>query len=436
MTRDTRTLALKHFPTEARLVRTLLNAEAGDLLPAFTLTQATPRHKLTVTGPAWAFSYLAARLRDLAACAKGEWNGAAKCYEKLADKFAAAAPVTEEPVTVEPVTVEPVTVEPVTEEPAAPVTEEPAYYTCTSDLRAPLARLGYEQAGGGVFVPKHKQEELAAALRDAARAHKAYTAPAPATHVHSVRVLGVHNHAAALASHEIAAQAHKVVARLLTLAQSVTERVYTDAQTQRLYGSAPVAQEPVTVEPVTVEPVTVEPVELGTSPAGVEWNVYPRANETRDAFEARVQVARDRLATLHAKRAPVTVEPVTIGVEGERTLYPRAGESAAVFHARVAQERDRMLGVTPATPPTLHRDALAHLADLDEVTYDYIVDAYAEAEDRALRRTAPAEWTEEQAEECLDCSALEDQDWHPPRTCDTWEDVYAVIREAYERAAS
>ena len=67
MTRDTRTLTTKHFPTEARLVRTLLNAEAGDLLPAFTLTQATPRHKLTVTGPAWAFSYLAARLRDLAA---------------------------------------------------------------------------------------------------------------------------------------------------------------------------------------------------------------------------------------------------------------------------------------------------------------------------------------------------------------------------------
>lgn len=305
MTRDTRTLTSKHFPTEARLVRTLLNAEAADLLPAFTLTQQSPRHKLTMTGPAWAFSHLAARLRGLAACAKGEWNGAAKCYEKLADKVAAATPATEEPV----------------------------------------------------------------------------------------------------------------------------------------------AQEPVTVaqEPAPVEPAPLAPVALGTSPAGVEWNVYPRANETRDAFEARVQVARERLATLHAKHAPaapvteepaLTLDPVTIGVEGERTLYPRAGESAAVFHARVAQERDRMLGVTPAEEPTLHRDALAHLHQLDEVAYDYIVDAYAEAEDRALRRTAPAEWTEEQAEECLDCSALEDQDWHPPRTCDTWEDVYAVIREAYERAAS
>ena len=52
MTRDTRTLTTKHFPTEARLVRTLLNAEAGDLLPALTLTQPTQRHKLTVTGPA------------------------------------------------------------------------------------------------------------------------------------------------------------------------------------------------------------------------------------------------------------------------------------------------------------------------------------------------------------------------------------------------
>lgn len=207
---------------------------------------------------------------------------------------------------------------------------------------------------------------------------------------------------------------------------------------------APVAQEPAPMVPVTEEPaapVTEEPaplatVELGESPAGVQWNVYPLPHETRASFEARVQVARERLAALHAKHAPaLTLEPITIGVEREYTLHPRTGESAAVFHARVAQERDRVMGVPPAKEPTLHRDALAHLADLDEVAYDYLVDAYAEAVDRALRRTAPAEWTEEQAEECLDCSALDDQDWHPPRTCDTWADVYAVIREAYERAA-
>jgi hypothetical protein len=390
MTRDTRTLTTKHFPTEARLVRTLLNAEAGDLLPAFTLTQPTPRHKLTVTGPAWAFSYLAARLRDLAACAKGEWNGAAKCYEKLADKFAAAA-VTEEPATEEPVTAAPVTEEPA---PAAPVTEEPAYYTCTSDLRAPLARLGYEQAGGTVSVPKHKQEELAQALRDAARAHKAYTAPAPATHVHSVRVLGVHNHAAALARHEIAAQAHKVVARLLTLAQSITERVYTDAQTLRLYGSAPVAQ-----EPVTEEPAPLAPVELGTSPAGVEWNVYPRANETRDAFEARVQVARERLATLHAKHAPA---------------------------APVTEEPER---------PARHRNALAHLAGLNDVVRDFLVDTYATETGMRWHERDPYTWTERDARECLATQYLEDLGYTPPRTCDTWEDVRALVREAYRLEA-
>ncbi len=265
MTRDTRPLTSKHFPTEARLVRTLLNAEAGDLLPAFTLTQPSPRHKLTVTGPAWAFSYLAARLRDLAACAKGEWNGAAKCYEKLADKFAAAAPVTEEPVSMEP---------------AAPATEEPA----------------------------------------------------PAA-------------------------------------------------------------------PVTEEPAALATVELGTSPAGVQWNVYPLPHETHDVFEARVQVARERLATLHAKHAPA---------------------------APVTEEPAR---------PARHRNALAHLAGLNDVVRDFLVDTYATETEMRWHERDPHTWTEREARECLDTQHIEDLGYMPPRTCDTWEDVHELVWEAYRLEA-
>jgi len=306
MTRDTRTLTTKHFPIEARLVRTLLNKHAADLLPSFTLEQPSERHKLTVTGPAWAFSLFAHALRTQAECNKTVWPGAAKCDAELADKLDAAVPV--KPAKLAPVTTAP-----------APVTTEPA-------------------------------------------------APAPVT-------------------------------------------------------EAPAA------------PAPLAPVELGTSPAGVEWVVYPKSTETADQFHARVQVGRERLAALHAKQAPASLAPVTVGRWNELTLYPRAGESAAVFHARVEQEHARLLGATPAKEPTLHRDALAHLQGLDEVTYDYLVDAYAEAVDRELSRTPAHEWTEERAEECLDCSALEDQDWCPPRTCDTWQDVYELIREAYERAA-
>ena len=170
--------------------------------------------------------------------------------------------------------------------------------------------------------------------------------------------------------------------------------------------SAPVTEEPVTEEPVTEEPVTEEPV--------TEEPVTEEPTLTE----------------------PASLAPVSVGVEGEITLHPRAGESAAVFHARVEQVHNRLTGVLPPKEPTLHRDALAHLADLCEVAYDYVVDAYAEAQGRHLKHTPPAEWDEHEAEECLDCSALEDQDWYPPRTCDTWDDLYALIREAYERAAA
>ena len=265
-----------------------------------------------------------------------------------------------------PVAQEPAPVEPITEEPVA---QEPVYYSCTSDLRPALKRLGYEQAGGGVCVPKHKQEELVGALRDAARAHKAYTEPAPATHVLSARAQGVHNHEAALASHEIAAQAHKVVARLLTLAQRITEHVYRAAITERLHRPAPVAQEPVTEEPTPVaqEPAPLATVELGESPAGVQWNVYPLPHETRDAFEARVQVARERLAALHAKHAPAA--PVT-----EEPARPR---------------------------PARHRNALAHLAGLNDVVRDFLVDTYATETEMRWHERDPHTWTERQGPQTM-----------------------------------
>ena len=226
-------------------------------------------------------------------------------------------------------------------------------------------------------------------------------------------------------------QADAVLARLAPVTTEPATPVTTEP-------AAPVTTEPAAPAPVTeapAAPAPLAPVTLGASPAGVEWVVYPKSTETAAQFHARVQVGRERLAALNAKQVPASLAPVTVGLWDELTLYPRAGESAAVFHARVEQEHARLTGVTPAKEPTLHRDALAHLQGLDEVTYDYLVDAYAEAVDRELSRTPPREWTEERAEECLDCSALEDQDWHPPRTCDTWQEVYALIREAYERAA-
>lgn len=244
-----------------------------------------------------------------------------------------------------PVAQEPAPAAPVTEE---PVTEEPVYYSCTSDLRPALKRLGYEQAGGGVFVPRRKQEELVAALRDAARAHKAYTEPAPATHVLSARAQGVRNHEAALASHEIAAQAHKVVARLLILAQRITEHVYRAAITERLHRPAP-------VEPVTEEPVTEQP-------------------------------------------APVAQEPAR----------PR---------------------------PARHRNALAHLAGLNDVVRDFLVDTYATETEMRWHERDPHTWTEREARECLDTQHIEDLGYMPPRTCDTWEDVHELVREAYRLEA-
>lgn len=39
-------------------------------------------------------------------------------------------------------------------------------------------------------------------------------------------------------------------------------------------------------------------VHLGVSPAGIEWNVYPKEEESPEEFAARVEIGRNRLAEL------------------------------------------------------------------------------------------------------------------------------------------
>lgn len=85
--------------------------------------------------------------------------------------------------------------------------------------------------------------------------------------------------------------------------------------------------------------------------------------------------------------------------------------------------------------PARHRNALAHLAGLNDVVRDFLVDTYATETKMRWHERDPHTWTEREARECLDTQHIEDLGYMPPRTCDTWEDVHELVREAYRLEA-
>ena len=144
-------------------------------------------------------------------------------------------------------------------------------------------------------------------------------------------------------------------------------------------------------------------------------------NEQADAVLARfAPVAQEP-----APAAPVTEEPVT---EEPVTEEPVTEEPAPVAQEPVAQE--------PARPrPARHRNALAHLAGLNDVVRDFLVDTYATETEMRWHERDPHTWTEREARACLATQYLEELGYMPPRTCDTWEDVRELVREAYRLEA-
>ena len=66
---------------------------------------------------------------------------------------------------------------------------------------------------------------------------------------------------------------------------------------------------------------------------------------------------------------------------------------------------------------------------------DFLVDTYATETEMRWHERDPYTWTERDARECLATQYLEDLGYMPPRTCDTWEDVRALVREAYRLEA-
>ena len=132
---DNTTLSLQ-FPSEAKwMLSDLVTHYEG--ARALRITQATPRHKFTVTGPAWAFKHVERQLREYAdgVDREGGYGRLGTTLHARADIFASAEPVGGKPKgsaskkpgvpkPVEPTPVEPTPVEP-TPEPVGPKPVEP-----------------------------------------------------------------------------------------------------------------------------------------------------------------------------------------------------------------------------------------------------------------------------------------------------------------------
>ena len=95
---------------------------------ALRITQATPRHKFTVTGPAWAFKHLERQLREYAdgIDREGGYGRLGTTLHARADMFASASPVEGKPKgSASKKPVEPAPVEPAPVEPKARTSKEP-----------------------------------------------------------------------------------------------------------------------------------------------------------------------------------------------------------------------------------------------------------------------------------------------------------------------
>lgn len=220
-------------------------------------------------------------------------------------------------------------------------------------------------------------------------------------------------------------------------------------------------------EPTETETTeTTEPSESAeTETTETETETETPSNEVLDSLfmvdhdiRTGADILEDADSTLHALQVALNegvcdeqntalvtlVRGATVNEQADAVLArfaPVAQEPAPVEPATeepVAQEPAPAAPVTeePARPrPARHRNALAHLAGLNDVVRDFLVDTYATEKEMRWHERDPHTWTEREARECLDTQHIEDLGYMPPRTCDTWEDVHELVREAYRLEA-
>lgn len=162
---------------------------------------------------------------------------------------------------------------------------------------------------------------------------------------------------------------------------------------------------------------------FATKSASKTWQERGYAMIAPQQTEDRGATVNEQADAVLARFAPVAQEPAPVEPATEE---PVAQEPAPA--APVTEE--------PARPrPARHRNALAHLAGLNDVVRDFLVDTYATETEMRWHERDPHTWTEREARECLDTQHIEDLGYMPPRTCDTWEDVHELVREAYRLEA-
>lgn len=162
---------------------------------------------------------------------------------------------------------------------------------------------------------------------------------------------------------------------------------------------------------------------FATKSASKTWQERGYAMIAPQQTEDRGATVNEQADAVLARFAPVAQEPAPV---------------VPVTEEPVAQEPAPAAPVTeePARPrPARHRNALAHLAGLNDVVRDFLVDTYATETEMRWHERDPHTWTEREARECLDTQHIEDLGYMPPRTCDTWEDVHELVREAYRLEA-
>lgn len=115
---------------------------------------------------------------------------------------------------------------------------------------------------------------------------------------------------------------------------------------------------------------------IGTTPAGVVWNVYPKTGETPEAFEARVEKMRARFEV-------VTARQVAERAEVKRITKTAFANICAVETAEMVDRLDWKGGKLIGT-----REDLRHVADtcadFDEFTLEGTVDMDATEEQVAF----------------------------------------------------